>query len=134
MRLCLSLLVAIQSVILSSLLLNTSKVCHYLYVCILKCKAYVTTLEFHPKFLGLTGTYQQIKRIAKTYRLYFSAPPLALDDDAADYLVDHSIFFYLVGPDGKYIAHFGRQDSTEEVTAQILTRMKHPQLNSESSA
>jgi protein SCO1/2 len=76
--------------------------------------------DFHPKFIGLTGTYQQIKRIAKSYRLYFSAPPLAVDDDCADYLVDHSIFFYLVGPDGKYIAHYGRQDDSKDVAKKIL--------------
>ncbi len=76
-------------------------------------------LEFHPKFLGLTGTYQQIKRIAKQYRMYFSAPPLAVDDDTADYLVDHSIFFYLMGPDGQYLAHFGRTDSVEQVVETI---------------
>ncbi|KAJ3108410.1 Cu-binding protein [Phlyctochytrium bullatum] len=80
--------------------------------------------DFHPDFIGMTGTYQQIKRIAKAYRLYFSAPPRAVDDDDADYLVDHSIFFYLIGPDGKYIAHFGRQETAESVTEKILATMK----------
>ncbi|KAI8609240.1 SCO1/SenC-domain-containing protein [Chytriomyces sp. MP71] len=76
--------------------------------------------DFHPDFLGMTGTHSQIKRAAKSYRLYFSAPPLALDDDDADYLVDHSIFFYLVDPEGRYIAHFGKQETAESVTAKIL--------------
>ena len=82
-------------------------------------------IDFHPKFLGLTGTYNQIKRVAKNYRLYFSAPPLAVDDDTDDYLVDHSIFFYLVDPDGKYIAHYGRTDTAEEVTAKIIETIKN---------
>ncbi|KAJ3108229.1 Cu-binding protein [Phlyctochytrium planicorne] len=80
--------------------------------------------DFHPDFIGLTGTYQQIKRVAKAYRLYFSAPPRAVDDDEADYLVDHSIFFYLVGPDGKYAAHFGRQETSESIAEKILAIMK----------
>ncbi|KAJ3391764.1 Cu-binding protein [Entophlyctis sp. JEL0112] len=76
--------------------------------------------DFHPDFIGLTGTHSQIKRAAKAYRLYYSAPPLALDDDDSDYLVDHSIFFYLVDPAGKYIAHFGKQETSDSVTSKIL--------------
>jgi protein SCO1 len=84
----------------------------------------ILTFEFHPKFIGLTGTYQQIKKIAKSYRLYFSAPPKALDDDDADYLVDHSIFFYLVGPEGDFIEHYGRNDTSSEVANKILQHLK----------
>ncbi|KAI8850588.1 SCO1/SenC-domain-containing protein [Chytridium lagenaria] len=83
--------------------------------------------DFHSDFIGLTGTYQQIKRIAKAYRLYFSAPPRAVDDDETDYLVDHSIFFYLVGPDGKYVAHYGKQETAESVVEKILDVMKQAQ-------
>ncbi|KAJ3050789.1 Cu-binding protein [Rhizophlyctis rosea] len=80
--------------------------------------------DFHPTFLGLTGTHAQIKRIAKAYRLYFSAPPKAVDDDETDYLVDHSIFFYLMGPDGKYRAHFGRNEESGEVVGRILREVR----------
>ncbi|KAI9346944.1 SCO1/SenC-domain-containing protein [Obelidium mucronatum] len=80
--------------------------------------------DFHPDFIGLTGTHSQIKRAAKAYRLYFSAPPLALDDDDSDYLVDHSIFFYLVDPEGKYISHFGKQETSETVTEKIIDFLK----------
>lgn len=52
--------------------------------------------------------------------MYYSAPPKAVDDDESDYLVDHSIFFFLMGPDGKYLAHFGRQETAESVVAKIL--------------
>ena len=79
--------------------------------------------EFHSKFIGLTGTHSQIKRVARAYRLYYSAPPRAYDEDDVDYLVDHSIFFYLVGPDGKYISHFGRIDSAETVVDKIKGTM-----------
>jgi protein SCO1/2 len=72
----------------------------------------------------LTGTYNQIKRVAKAYRLYFSAPPQAMDHEDDDYLVDHSIFFYLMGPDGTYVAHYGRNDTAEEVIAKVITQLK----------
>lgn len=75
--------------------------------------------EFNKNFLGLTGTYEQIKRMAKAFKMYYSAPPRAVDDDEVDYLVDHSIFFYLIGPDGKYVDHFGINDTAEDVTIKI---------------
>lgn len=74
--------------------------------------------------MGLTGTHTQIKRIARAYRMYYSAPPRAVDDDDVDYLVDHSIFFYLVDPQGKYVAHFGRQDTAETVIEKTMEVMR----------
>lgn len=51
--------------------------------------------EFHPDIVGLTGEYQQIKDTCKVYRVYFSTP--ADVKPGQDYLVDHSIYFYLMG-------------------------------------
>ena len=42
-----------------------------------------------------TGTYDQIKQLCKAYRVYFSTPPDI--EPGQDYLVDHSIYFYLMG-------------------------------------
>jgi protein SCO1/2 len=61
--------------------------------------------------------------MAKTYRLYFSAPPQALDEDNTDYLVDHSIFFYLMGPDGEFVEHYGRNLEAKEVAEKIYSHM-----------
>lgn len=51
--------------------------------------------EFHPDIVGLTGTYEQIKHVCKQYRVYFSTPRDVKPGE--DYLVDHSIYFYLMG-------------------------------------
>jgi cytochrome oxidase Cu insertion factor (SCO1/SenC/PrrC family) len=51
--------------------------------------------EFHPEFIGLTGSYEQIKSTCKAYRVYFSTPSSVKPGE--DYLVDHSIYFYLMG-------------------------------------
>ncbi|MCJ1423364.1 Cu-binding protein [Sticta canariensis] len=56
-------------------------------------KAYLS--EFHPSILGLTGTWEQVRQVCKAYRVYFSTPEGV--KPGMDYLVDHSIYFYLMG-------------------------------------
>lgn len=51
--------------------------------------------EFHPSLVGLTGTWQQVKDMCRAYRVYFSTPEGV--KPGQDYLVDHSIYFYVMG-------------------------------------
>ena len=74
--------------------------------------------EFHPALVGLTGTYEQIKGVCKAWRVYFSTPENV--QPGQDYLVDHSIYFYLMDPDGDFVQALGRQHSPTEA-AQIIT-------------
>lgn len=62
--------------------------------------------EFHPDIIGLTGDYDAVKNACKKYRVYFSTPPNV--KPGQDYLVDHSIFFYLMDPEGQFIDALGR--------------------------
>ena len=74
--------------------------------------------EFHPAIIGLTGSWEQIKDICKKYRVYFSTPENV--KKGQDYLVDHSIYFYLMDPDGDFVEAIGRQHSPEQA-ARIIT-------------
>ncbi|OTA94536.1 hypothetical protein M434DRAFT_394591 [Hypoxylon sp. CO27-5] len=78
--------------------------------------------EFHPRFIGLTGTYDQIKDVCKAYRVYFSTPKDV--KPGQDYLVDHSIYFYLMDPEGDFVEALGRQHSPEQAAKVILDHMK----------
>jgi len=73
--------------------------------------------EFHPRLVGLTGSYQDTKSVCKAYRVYFSTPPTAKADD--DYLVDHSIFFYFMDPNGQFVDAFGKDTSMENVIGRV---------------
>lgn len=83
-------------------------------------KNYLT--EFHPAILGLTGTYDQIKDMCKLYRVYFSTPKDV--KPGQDYLVDHSIYFYLMDPDGDFVEALGRQHSPDQAAKLITDHMK----------
>ncbi|BGP54781.1 Cu-binding protein [Rhodotorula sphaerocarpa] len=78
-------------------------------------KTYVK--DFHPSLVGLTGTYEDIKKTCKAYRVYFSTPPNTKPGD--DYLVDHSIFFYLMDPTGKFVDAFGRSMGAQDVANKV---------------
>ncbi|RPD62154.1 SCO1 protein [Lentinus tigrinus ALCF2SS1-7] len=73
--------------------------------------------EFHPRLVGLTGDYATLKATCKAYRVYFSTPPNAKADD--DYLVDHSIFFYFMDPNGQFVDAFGKSSSEADVVERV---------------
>ncbi|WWC97018.1 hypothetical protein V866_003895 [Kwoniella sp. B9012] len=78
--------------------------------------------EFHPRMVGLVGDYEAVKKTCKMYRVYFSTPPDATASD--DYLVDHSIFFYLMDPLGQFVDAFGKATTAEQVAEKVLDSMK----------
>jgi protein SCO1/2 len=78
-------------------------------------------VEFHPDIIGLTGPYEEIKKTCKAYRVYFSTPPDLKPGD--QYLVDHSIFFYLMDPEGRFIEALGRNYKPEQALERIKDHM-----------
>ena len=71
--------------------------------------------EFHEDILGMTGTWQEVKDVCKAYRVYFSTP--ADVKPGQDYLVDHSIYFYLMGEFGGFC---GNSNTMADFITQIL--------------
>ncbi|MDP6708864.1 MAG: SCO family protein [Alphaproteobacteria bacterium] len=72
--------------------------------------------HFHDKFRMLTGTLEEIRAAAKTFRVYFTK----VDDDGSDdYLMDHSSVVYLLDGEGRYVAHFGPNTASEEMARRI---------------
>ena len=74
--------------------------------------------HFHPNMVALTGSEEQISKVAKGYRVYYAKVE---EESASDYLVDHSSFIYLMGPDGSYVSHFAH-NATPDSIAEGLAR------------
>lgn len=67
---------------------------------------------FHKDMTGLTGTLDQVKDMANKYLVYrVKNKP----DEDGNYMISHSGYVYLMGPDGKYVKHFDHRTPEEEV-------------------
>jgi protein SCO1/2 len=71
--------------------------------------------DFHPEMIGLTGSQEEITKVAKSFRVYVSSPPNVKEGE--DYLVDHSIFFYLMDPEGKFVDCYAKDTTADEVAS-----------------
>ena len=62
--------------------------------------------QFGDRFVGLGGTENQIRGLAKAYRLHRVKVVPDWSESDEDYLVDHSSLTFLLGPDGKVMTLF----------------------------
>lgn len=71
---------------------------HFLYLMLVICCGILIVVffffftEFHPKLIGLTGSPDEIKSVARAYRVYY----MKTAEEDSDYLVDHSIVMYVI--------------------------------------
>ncbi len=72
--------------------------------------------NFHPRFVGLTGTAAQMDAVAQEYGVVIMRDK---PDAKGEYLVDHGRYAALYGPDGKPIAFVGQEDGAAAVTAAL---------------
>ena len=71
---------------------------------------------FHPRLIGLTGTPDQIKDVAKRYGIYFARVG---DPAKKDYLMDHMRTAMLFGPAGEPIAIVPHDQGAAAVAAEL---------------
>ncbi len=78
------------------------------------------TKLFDDRMIGLTGSDAQIAAVAKAYRVYYARA----DGKGSDtYLMDHSSFLYLMGPDGKFRALVKPGSSPADIAAIIRAQL-----------
>lgn len=72
--------------------------------------------NFHPRFVGLTGTLEEISEAAKHYRVVFQAPE---PDENGDYQVQHGTVIYLMGPEGDFLQNFSHTVDVGRLTEKL---------------
>ena len=84
-----------------------------------KLKAY--TAYFHPSILGLSGTPEEIARVAKSYGAVYAKQETG---SAGGYVVDHSANTYVIAPDGGLFKSLDHGTPPAQVVEAIRAAMK----------
>ena len=80
---------------------------------------------FHPDFIGLNGSFEQVSKLAKELYIAHSPPPMPAGDAHAghgdmaseDYLIDHSANILIINPEGLYQGFFDTAIQDDELTS-----------------
>lgn len=76
---------------------------------------------FHPSFIGITGTEQEIQRTAMQYGAFYSK---VASNSAMGYTVDHSSNSYLIGKEGQLLTTFKHDSTKVDIIAGLRAVLK----------
>jgi protein SCO1 len=76
--------------------------------------------QFHPRLIGLTGSPAQVAAAARAFRVYYAKGQR--NNDA--YLMDHSGFLYLIGPEGNTVGLFRPGVAPEQLAAALRGHLR----------
>ena len=68
---------------------------------------------FHPSLIGLTGSAQDIRKVANAYKAFYAK---VSDERTGEYSIDHAGVIYLMGRNGEYLGFMPPQTSPERLT------------------
>ncbi len=69
--------------------------------------------NFHPNFIGLTGSHEQVKKAAEKFKVYYAKAHNG--EKKLDYMIDHSSFIYIMDKNGDCIKIFGGSSREEDI-------------------
>lgn len=75
--------------------------------------------QFHPKFIALTGTKEDIKKVTNLYKVFYQKVEEISPTDSKHYLMDHSSIIYVMRPEGQYCGSFNHLTSPEEMALKL---------------
>ncbi len=71
---------------------------------------------FNPRMVGLTGTPEQIMAMQETYRVYAAKTD---NPDFSEYMMNHSSYIYLMGPNDEPLTLFSDEDTPQTMAVEI---------------
>ena len=77
--------------------------------------------NFDPRILGLSGSQAQIDQIDKDYRVYVDPEK----SNNGDLIVNHSIFFYVMDPHGRFATVIGGNATGAAIAAKLRKEFSH---------
>lgn len=77
--------------------------------------------HFDAEIIGLTGSKQQLKKMADAYLVYYAKNP---GSDPQFYLMDHSAYVYVMDKSGQFITHFPHHDEAAKIASKLNILLK----------
>jgi protein SCO1/2 len=74
------------------------------------------TRAFEAGILGLTGTPEQIRLVAKEYRISYEMRPIPEDND---YAIDHTSIIFLIDAIGRPVSVFSHEMQPDRIARRI---------------
>lgn len=74
--------------------------------------------NYHPNFVMLTGSEEQIQRSMKAYKVH--GAKVKPDGTTTDYLMDHTSIIYIMDRQGRFIAHFNHLTPSDELKDALI--------------
>ena len=74
--------------------------------------------NFHPDLVGLVGSVEQIKTVAKAYRVFFKK--VKEKDQPDGYTMDHSSLVFLMDHKGEYVRHFSYGTTPQKMAKGLI--------------
>jgi cytochrome oxidase Cu insertion factor (SCO1/SenC/PrrC family) len=68
---------------------------------------------FHHSLIGLTGSPEEIRKVADAYKAYYVKVP---DERSGGYVIDHMGAIYLMGRNGEYLGFMPPQTGPDRLT------------------
>ena len=77
--------------------------------------------HFHPTFIGLSGSKEEIDAAAEGYGVFYEKHE---GTEATGYLIDHTARVFVIEPDGSYRLSFGFGTPVEDMSADLSLILK----------
>ena len=79
--------------------------------------------SFHPRFVSLSGTEDEIRRVATSYKVFYEkvTPP-----GVNTYLIDHSAYVFLLDREGRFITLFPPGTPHERMVVMVREQLSSP--------
>jgi protein SCO1/2 len=83
--------------------------------------------QFGDNIVGLTGSDEQVAAVARAYKVYYGRAEdheHSSEGEDSAYMMDHSSFLYLMGPDGAFIKVFPSGTEVDALAGSLNTIVK----------
>ena len=77
--------------------------------------------SFHHKLIGLTGSPEEVQKVADAYKAFYAKVP----DERGGYSIDHSGVIYLMGRNGEYLGFMPPQTSSDRLADVLRKNLAH---------